>query len=180
MPMVHSCPSFNENYFQILYVLLTSQAAKECTSQRYHAIQKSCFPSWQVKLLFNNLWCESTCRWEVKVLQADTQCNEDKWKVWKQFFCCLGKIFELGVASGFVSFFCFFFIGLRKKKNRDFRFKPSIPKRRQWWRFLNRKSPSLKLLLSLRFYWCRLHLGPETRKERTWHISSYLDLRPGQ
>ena len=43
----------------IVYVLLTSQVAKECTRYCYRAVQKSCFPSGQIKLLFNNLWHES-------------------------------------------------------------------------------------------------------------------------
>ena len=36
------------------------------------------------------------------------------------------------------------------------------------------------LVLFLRVYGPRLRLGPETRKKRTWPISSHLDLTLGQ
>lgn len=99
-----------------VFFFLTYQIAKECTRYSYHAIQKSSFARRQIKLCLHDFWHERRCSCGSKMLQADTQCDEYEWKSWKHQSCCLGKIFQLGVASFFFSFFCFiFFCGLREK-----------------------------------------------------------------
>ena len=114
-------------------MFLTYQVTKERTRYSYQAKQKSCFARRKVKLRLHGFWQERCNSWDSKILQAGTKCDEYKWQSWKHKFSCFGKIFQLGVASFFSSFFCYFVFFYLEKNTRHFLYEPLICSKEICW-----------------------------------------------